>query len=73
MQDEYETASVNRKTQLSRELVAFVHNRGGRFMRKNDETGEWFEVDDKTARQKASQTLRDRSTKKELAKKKATK
>jgi len=70
MQDEYEMASKEKKFQMSKVLVAFIHDRGGRFM-KRAENGEWYEVDYKTARLKASQSLRDRTTEKELAKKKA--
>jgi len=61
MQPRYRLASVEEKYQMSKELVAFVHTRGGRFLRK-DNSGKWVEIDDEAARRKASQALRDRST-----------
>lgn len=61
MQIRYRKASLEEKYRMSKELVAFVHNRGGRFLKK-DKTGKWIEIDEEAARRKASQALRDNST-----------
>lgn len=49
---------VLEKRALSQLLVEYVHAYGGRFLRKNTD-GEWFEVDNRVARKKASQLLRE--------------
>jgi hypothetical protein len=48
------------KTQIANFVVQEVCNSNGRFLRMNRETGLWEEVDDNTARIKASQALRYR-------------
>jgi len=59
MQDRYKPASTNEKTQMSKELVQYVHDRKGRFMVKQPNTTDlWVEVDFTTARKKASRLLR---------------
>lgn len=59
MQDRYKPASTSEKTQMSKELVKFVHDRKGRFMLKQPGTvDQWVEVDFTTARKKASRLLR---------------
>ena len=45
------------KTELSLAVVKFVHNKGGRFLKKD--SGGWYVVEDNEARIKASQALRD--------------
>jgi hypothetical protein len=46
------------KRKLSLAMVSFVHNRGGRFLRR-DSKKQWYVVDDKIACAKAAQALRD--------------
>ena len=45
------------KTEVSLAIVKFVHNKGGRFLKKD--SGGWYVVEDNEARKKASQALRD--------------
>ena len=47
----------DQKTELSLAVVKFVHNKGGRFLKKDP--GGWYVVEDNEARKKASQALRD--------------
>jgi len=58
MQEAYKSASNATKTQMKLELIAFVHNRGGRFIRRNTD-GAWEELDNREVRNKAAQALRD--------------
>ncbi len=55
-----------KKTALSNQVVAWVHSRGGRFVTRDKlfagEYGPWYEVLHKTARDKASQLLRDKNS-----------
>jgi hypothetical protein len=46
------------KTMLTLAMVKFVHDRGGRFLRR-DSKKQWYVVDDKIAFEKAAQALRD--------------
>ena len=51
-----------KKTELSRAVVDFVHNSNGRFLQRENKDGEerWYIVHHDTARFKASQALRDK-------------
>ena len=60
MQERYLAASKEAKTDISQELVNWVHDRGGRFLQVEDDA--WFEVDATKARKKASQSLREINT-----------
>ena len=66
MQPSYRRASPAEKYQMSKDLVSFVNKRGGRFLKMNS-AGTWYELDFESARRKASQALRDRSTNREKA------
>ena len=70
MQERYMKASKEEKTGISQELVDLVHGWGGRFLKLED-GGHWYVVDNKTARKKASQTLRELNTPEERAAKRA--
>lgn len=52
------TSSIRTKTAIAQTLVDTVGEWGGRFL-SEDESGCWYIVDNKTARSKASQALRD--------------
>jgi hypothetical protein len=56
---EYQGAEKYQKTIISQEVVRIIQQRGGRFLQKN-KAGDWEQVKDITAREKASQALRDR-------------
>ena len=47
------------KTQTVRSIVSSVLQRGGRFLRKDKETGEWFDGGTSLAKKKVGHTLRD--------------
>lgn len=64
-------ATQKGKTALSQQLVDYVHAQGGRFVARED-TDHWFEVDDATARRKASQTLREDKTPRDQESKRKT-
>ena len=55
----YEKLSKEEKTGVSLELVSMVHEAGGRFIQKDEESGLWYEVGYNRARKKASQALRE--------------
>mmetsp|Transcript_22772 Transcript_22772/g.34454 ORF Transcript_22772/g.34454 Transcript_22772/m.34454 type:complete len:341 (-) Transcript_22772:72-1094(-) len=59
--ENYRVASKKGKSNISRELVKKVRELDppGRFLRKNNLTGEWEDVGDDIAREKTSQVLRD--------------
>mmetsp|Transcript_22673 Transcript_22673/g.52359 ORF Transcript_22673/g.52359 Transcript_22673/m.52359 type:complete len:308 (-) Transcript_22673:193-1116(-) len=62
MQSEnYRKSSKKGKSYISRELVKSVRQLSppGRFLKKNNISGEWEDVGDEVAREKASQVLRD--------------
>jgi hypothetical protein len=48
------------KKALSRAVVNAIRKAGGRFLKKDDKSGLWFEVGDNVAREKSSQALRQR-------------
>lgn len=60
LQNTYNYASKEEKTVISQDLVDLVHKSGGRFLKLDEEKNKWFEVPNKVARKKASQTLRER-------------
>lgn len=62
IQDRYLKAFKEEKTAISQELVDAIHATGGRFVKLDTETDKWYEVDNVTARKKASQTLREINT-----------
>ena len=45
--------------EFTQSIVREIKGWGGRFMKKIDNSDRWFEVDDKTARKKVGQKLRD--------------
>jgi hypothetical protein len=59
IQSRYLAASKVDKTDISQELVDWVHGRGGRFLKVEEDEDRWYVVDNDTARKKASQTLRE--------------
>jgi hypothetical protein len=59
LQSRYALANKREKTALSQELVDMVRKWGGRFIKLDQGTNFWYEVDNLTARTKASQTLRE--------------
>ena len=72
MQERYLTAEKNHKKEISQELVDTVHAWGGRFLQLEEGTEDsWFEVLNRVAREKASQTLREMNTAENRAAKRA--
>ncbi len=63
-QKEYKMLENSEKTQMSKDVVAWVKTRGGRFLKRDDEApGQPFYIaTDVTARQKVSQALREDHT-----------
>jgi len=59
--ENYRMSSKKGKSYISRELVRRVRQLSppGRFLKKNNITGDWEDVGDEVAREKASQVLRD--------------
>ena len=63
MQERYRHATDKEKYEMSLELVAFVTNRGGRFLERDREMKDvWYQMSHDDARKKASQALRDHNT-----------
>lgn len=62
IQPRYLKADKNEKTGISQELVDVVHGWGGRFLKLETDGVTWVEIDEKTARKKASQSLREINT-----------
>ena len=62
IQDRYMAAEKSQKTAISEELMEMVHKGGGRFLKLDEATNQWYEVDRVTARKKCSQTLREINT-----------
>lgn len=58
-QPTYLLARRKEKPLLARTIVLIIRKRGGRFLKKNDDTGELFEVGDAKAEAKTSQALRE--------------
>ena len=57
----YLKARKNDKPAISRAIVRTVRERGGKFLKKDEKSGLWFEVGDDAAREKTSQALRQRA------------
>uniref|UniRef100_A0A7S4QYL5 DUF6824 domain-containing protein n=1 Tax=Ditylum brightwellii TaxID=49249 RepID=A0A7S4QYL5_9STRA len=55
----YLTMRRKDKPLMARSLVLIVRNRGGRFLKKGEAIGEYYEVGDEKAEAKASQALRE--------------
>lgn len=58
-QPTYLLARRKEKPLLARTIVLIIRKRGGRFLRKDEDTGELFEVGDSKAEAKTSQALRE--------------
>jgi len=58
-QPTYLLARRKEKPLLARTIVLIIRKRGGRFLKKDDETGELYEVGDAKAEAKTSQALRE--------------
>lgn len=71
IQPRYRKATKEEKTGISQELVDVVKNWGGRFVKLDEANQRWYEVDNVTARKKASQTLREENTPESRAQKRA--
>lgn len=54
-------ARKNDKPAISRAIVRSIRENNGRFLKKDDKTGLWFEIGDDAAREKTSQALRQRA------------
>ena len=70
MQDRYFSTTKDNKKEISQELVDWVHARGGRFLKQDDDK-RWYDVNNTDARKKASQTLRELNTSEHNAYKRA--
>lgn len=57
----YLKARKNDKPAISRAIVRSVRDNNGRFLKKDDKSGLWFEIGDDAAREKTSQALRQRA------------
>jgi hypothetical protein len=57
----YLKARKNDKPAISRAIVRQVRDAHGRFLRKDEKSGLWFEIGDDAAREKTSQALRQRA------------
>ena len=58
-QPTYLMAKRKEKPLLARSIVLIIRNRGGRFLKKDDNTGRLHEVGDEKAEAKTSQALRE--------------
>ncbi len=58
-QPEYLGARKKDKVVIARRIVRIIRERGGRFLRRDDATGQWIDVGDKKAAEKTSQALRE--------------
>ncbi len=59
--DSYDKASKAKKPFVARDVVRKIRERGGRFLRKDNTTGLFYEIGDELAREKASQAFRHRT------------
>ncbi|KAL7579338.1 hypothetical protein ACA910_014014 [Epithemia clementina (nom. ined.)] len=57
----YLKARKNDKPAISRAIVRTIRELNGRFLKKDEKTGMWFEIGDDAAREKTSQALRQRA------------
>jgi hypothetical protein len=56
----YATASMTEKTAIAQDVVKEVANNGGRFLEKDKKSQQWYLADDRAARKKLSQALREK-------------
>ena len=56
----YATASVATKTSMAQNVVNKIADQGGRFLKKHTPTQQWYLADERTARKKVSQALREK-------------
>jgi len=57
----YLKARKNDKPAISRAIVRTIRESNGRFLKKDEKSGLWFEIGDDAAREKTSQALRQRA------------
>lgn len=57
----YLKARKNDKPTISRAIVRSIRDINGKFLKKDDKSGLWFEIGDDAAREKTSQALRQRA------------
>lgn len=57
----YLKATKNDKPAISRAVVRAIRETGGKFLKKNEKEGQWYEIGDDAAREKASQAFRQRA------------
>ena len=65
-QDQYDKSPRMEKTIIATEIVGTIQRLGGRFLKKEKDSG-WIEVEDKVAREKVSNAFRDRRKKVHLS------
>ncbi|CAB9496061.1 expressed unknown protein [Seminavis robusta] len=58
---DYLKARKNDKPAISRSIVNAIRDKNGRFLKKVEKSGLWFEIGDDAAREKTSQALRQRA------------
>ena len=59
---QYMNAAKDDKTVIAQSVIDQINEEGGRFIRSDPASGRWFVVDNKEARKKASQALREENT-----------
>ena len=69
MKPEYARLPKEEKTDVSRRLLDIVHARGGKFLAKDSVSGLFYEIENKTARRKCSQALREENKEERAARK----
>ena len=57
----YLKARKNDKPAISRAIVRAIRDTNGKFLKKDEKSGLWFEIGDDAAREKTSQALRQRA------------
>ena len=63
--DEYNNADRFHKTVMSYDIVKAIHDRGGRFIQRDESTGGWRVVSEAVAREKVSGGFRTRTRRQE--------
>eukprot|EP00558_Chaetoceros_sp_UNC1202_P005403 CAMPEP_0197237506 /NCGR_PEP_ID=MMETSP1429-20130617/4316_1 /TAXON_ID=49237 /ORGANISM="Chaetoceros sp., Strain UNC1202" /LENGTH=295 /DNA_ID=CAMNT_0042696521 /DNA_START=10 /DNA_END=897 /DNA_ORIENTATION=- len=59
--EKYLRARKNDKPDISRSIVNAIRVKNGRFLKKDEDSGLWFEIGDDQAREKTSQALRQKA------------
>lgn len=59
--EKYLRARKNDKPDISRSIVNEIRKRNGRFLKKDEDSGLWYEIGDDQAREKTSQALRQKA------------